>query len=102
MVSIKTKNSQEAAELMTTMYDASLDELEFHRWEIPRNNIYYNSGNNWTRNITIYKIAIYMNLNLRVLTKKSTGPFGGFLRQIFFLFIFAGNWVSRERCMVFT
>jgi alpha-2-macroglobulin len=55
VVSIKTKNSQEAVELMTTMYDASLDELEPHQWEIPRNNIYYNSGNNWTRNITNFQ-----------------------------------------------
>jgi hypothetical protein len=52
VVSIKTKNSQEAVELMTTMYDASLDELEPHKWEIPRKNIYYNSGSNWNRSIT--------------------------------------------------
>ena len=52
VVSIKTKNSQEAVELMTTMYDASLDELEPHKWEIPRNNIYYNYGSNWDRSIT--------------------------------------------------
>jgi alpha-2-macroglobulin len=52
VVSIKTKNSQEAVELMTTMYDASLDELEPHKWEIPRKNIYYNSGSNWDRSIT--------------------------------------------------
>ncbi|HTB26085.1 MAG TPA: MG2 domain-containing protein, partial [Puia sp.] len=52
VVSIKTKNPQEAVELMTTMYDASLDELEPHHWEIPRSNIYYNSGNSWNRNIT--------------------------------------------------
>ena len=42
-----------------------------------------------------------MNLNLWVLTKKSTGPCGGFLRQIFFPFILAGNSVSLERCMLF-
>jgi alpha-2-macroglobulin len=56
VVSIKTKNSQEAVELMTTMYDASLDELEPHKWEIPRQNIYYNSGSNWNRNITYLQI----------------------------------------------
>ncbi len=55
VVSIKTKNSQEAVELMTTMYDASLDELEPHHWEIPRDHIYYNSGNNWNRNITYFQ-----------------------------------------------
>jgi len=35
-VAIKTKNENTAAELMTTMYDASLDKLEEHRWEKPR------------------------------------------------------------------
>jgi hypothetical protein len=35
-VTIKTKNENTAAELMTTMYDASLDKLEAHRWELPR------------------------------------------------------------------
>ncbi len=55
VVSIKTKNSQEAVELMTTMYDASLDELEPHHWVIPRSNIYYYSRNNWNRNITYFQ-----------------------------------------------
>ena len=68
VVSIKTKNSQEAAELMTTMYDASLDELEPHKWEIPRNNIYYNSGNNWTRNITYLQ-------NSNLYESESAGPY---------------------------
>jgi len=35
-VSVKTKNENTAAELMTTMYDASLDKLEKHEWELPR------------------------------------------------------------------
>jgi hypothetical protein len=55
VVSIKTKNPREVAELMTTMYDASLDELEPHTWEIPRDHIYYNSGNNWNHNITYFQ-----------------------------------------------
>jgi hypothetical protein len=72
VVSVKTKNSQEAVELMTTMYDASLDELEPHKWEIPRKNIYYNSGSNWNRSITsiqrnnLYRVesgAAYYQIN---------------------------------------
>ena len=50
-VSIKTKNLQEAAELMTTMYDASLDELEPHNWSIPREDNYYHSGDKWNFSI---------------------------------------------------
>ncbi|MGC4101094.1 alpha-2-macroglobulin family protein [Ferruginibacter sp.] len=34
-VSIKTKNVNTAAQLMTTMYDASLDKLEKHKWDFP-------------------------------------------------------------------
>ncbi|HET6995922.1 MAG TPA: MG2 domain-containing protein, partial [Chitinophagaceae bacterium] len=57
VVSIKTKNENIAAELMTTLYDASLDKLEPHKWTKPlerrrgrylqgdRNN-YFNSGSN--------------------------------------------------------
>ncbi len=36
-VSIKTKNENIAAELLTTMYDASLDQLEGHEWRNPGN-----------------------------------------------------------------
>ena len=35
-VSVKTKNENMAAELMTTLYDASLDKLNEHKWELPR------------------------------------------------------------------
>ncbi len=34
-VSIKTKDENTAAELMTTMYDASLDKIEKHEWRLP-------------------------------------------------------------------
>lgn len=52
-VSVKTENENIAAELMTTMYDASLDKLEKHKWEIsakerPRNRYIYLS---WTSSI---------------------------------------------------
>jgi len=51
-VSIKTKNEKVAAELMTTMYDASLDKLEEHRWEkpFPGKNFGY-LDNDWTESI---------------------------------------------------
>lgn len=51
IVSVKTKNENTAAELMTTMYDASLDKLEPHQWNIPR---FYNGTNIrtvWDENI---------------------------------------------------
>jgi hypothetical protein len=34
-VSVKTRNEDVAAELMTTMYDASLDKLQEHHWNLP-------------------------------------------------------------------
>ena len=34
-VSVKTKNENTAAELMTTLYDASLDKLKNHQWSLP-------------------------------------------------------------------
>ena len=37
VVSVKTKNENIAAELMTTMYDASLDKLQKHEWRSPEN-----------------------------------------------------------------
>jgi alpha-2-macroglobulin len=52
-VSIKTKNEHTAAQLMTTMYDATLDRLEVpvHSWEIPYNWLYSVADNNWTNSI---------------------------------------------------
>ncbi|MGY3214260.1 alpha-2-macroglobulin family protein [Mucilaginibacter sp. HD30] len=48
-VSIKTKNENTAAELMTTVYDASLDKLVSHYWQLPST---ASTGvflqNNWT------------------------------------------------------
>ncbi|MBC7417291.1 MAG: TonB-dependent receptor plug domain-containing protein, partial [Pedobacter sp.] len=34
-VSVKTKNQHTAVQLMSTMYDASLDKLEKHQWNVP-------------------------------------------------------------------
>ncbi len=50
-VSIKTKNENIAAELMTTMYDASLDKLEKHKWESPINKSYKHINTEWPRGI---------------------------------------------------
>jgi len=50
-VSIKTRNENIAAEMMTTMYDASLDQLEKHKWEKPRLNSNRYIQLNWTRDI---------------------------------------------------
>ena len=35
ILSVKTKSAHVAAELMTTLYDASLDKLEEHHWRLP-------------------------------------------------------------------
>ena len=50
-VSIKTKNENTAAELMTTLYDASLDKIEKHEWRIPRNDNPPIIRNNWENGI---------------------------------------------------
>lgn len=39
-VSVKTKNDNIAAELMTSLYDASLDKLAQHNWLLPQTNTY--------------------------------------------------------------
>jgi len=39
-LSVKTKNENTAAELMTTLYDASLDKLNAHTWDIPNEREY--------------------------------------------------------------
>jgi TonB-dependent SusC/RagA subfamily outer membrane receptor len=52
-VTIKTKNEKALAQLMTAMYDASLDKLEKHPWEIP-GELYERRylRTNWDREIT--------------------------------------------------
>ncbi len=53
-VNIKTKNKNTLAELMSTMYDASLDKIEKHEWHLPReaNTRYFNS--NWNSTISSF------------------------------------------------
>jgi|CXWL01.1.fsa_nt_gi uncharacterized protein YfaS (alpha-2-macroglobulin family) len=50
-VSIKTKNENIAAELMTTMYDATLDKLEGHKWERPFPESYRSIRTEWQEKI---------------------------------------------------
>lgn len=55
VVSIKTKAENIAAELMTTLYDRSLDQLEKHEWQLPgnRNGLYLRNNWNYTTNSRI-------------------------------------------------
>ncbi len=47
VVSIKTKNENVAAELLTTMYDASLDKIEKHNWYQPNEQLRYRLNETW-------------------------------------------------------
>ncbi|MDB5851749.1 MAG: hypothetical protein JWP29_5501, partial [Rhodoferax sp.] len=50
-LSVKTKSDNIAAEIMTTLYDASLDKLEKHHWNLPNTNpypYYFNTGWNYS------------------------------------------------------
>lgn len=51
-VSIKTKNANTAAELMTTMYDASLDKIEKHEWRMPSQRRLKNINTKWPYRIS--------------------------------------------------
>jgi TonB-dependent SusC/RagA subfamily outer membrane receptor len=51
VVTIKTKNENVLAELMTTMYDASLDKLEKHEWQIPKQHLRFRLSSSWDRNL---------------------------------------------------
>lgn len=51
VITIKTNNENTAAELMTTMYDASLDKIEKHQWKTPTDHLHYNLDNSWPDNI---------------------------------------------------
>ncbi|MBC7933787.1 MAG: hypothetical protein H7Y86_00315, partial [Rhizobacter sp.] len=50
-VSIKTRSEKIAAELMTVIYDASLDKIEPHEWRVPRDEIRYYPGEQWQTDI---------------------------------------------------
>jgi hypothetical protein len=51
-VSIKTKDKNVLAELMSTMYDASLDKIEKHEWHLPREDNNLRLNDNWNNVIS--------------------------------------------------
>lgn len=51
VVSVKTKQANTAAELMTTLYDASLDKLEEHAWRAENHGVRFQLRNNWSYGI---------------------------------------------------
>jgi alpha-2-macroglobulin len=67
-VSIKTKNKNTLAELMSTMYDASLDKIEKHRWEIPYESKNYYIADNWNGSISSFSTTNYFNNNYLINT----------------------------------
>jgi alpha-2-macroglobulin len=61
VVSIKTKNENVLAELMTTMYDASLDKLEKHEWKIPKDKVNFRVQSSWDKSLNSYENATLFN-----------------------------------------
>lgn len=51
-VSFRTRDMHEAAQLMTTMYDASLDKLKKHVWKVVNRSPRFNLSTAWDRSIT--------------------------------------------------
>ena len=47
VVTVKTKNTNVAAEIMTSMYDASLDKIEKHEWRLPYFRNDFDIDNSW-------------------------------------------------------
>jgi alpha-2-macroglobulin len=61
VVSIKTKYENVLAELMTTMYDASLDKLEKHEWKIPNERVNFKIQSSWTKSLNGNEQAVLFN-----------------------------------------
>jgi TonB-dependent SusC/RagA subfamily outer membrane receptor len=61
VISIKTKNDNIAAELMTTMYDASLDKIEKQLWQKPTDRNRYYLNTNWQSNISASNYTLLPN-----------------------------------------
>jgi len=55
-VSIKTNDKATAAQLMTVIYDASLDKLEEHRWQVPDGERSRSLSSDWTSMIS-YEVS---------------------------------------------
>jgi alpha-2-macroglobulin len=51
VVSVKTKNENIASEIATTMYDASLDKIEKHNWNLPKFETDFNIDNDWNTDL---------------------------------------------------
>ena len=70
-LSVKTKDVNTAAELMTTLYDASLDKLNEHTWNIPNQREYHPApGTEWPYSLYSQKEAGSFNQNTRVLMRE--------------------------------
>ncbi|MBI3138958.1 MAG: TonB-dependent receptor plug domain-containing protein [Sphingobacteriales bacterium] len=75
-VSIRTMNPKAVAELMTVMYDASLDNLEPHKWEKPVSDRYRNISSEWNNRINdpVRSYAVESGLPNYEATMTSPGP----------------------------
>ena len=63
VLSIKTSNENIAAELMTTMYDASLEKIEKHIWNVPNKQVRYYSNLQWNNEINETANSFLFNNN---------------------------------------
>lgn len=62
-LSVKTKKDNVAAEIMTTLYDAALDKLEPHHWNLPNTAGNYYLYTNWTSAVSFTKMEGNYPLN---------------------------------------
>ena len=70
-LSVKTKDVNTAAELMTTLYDASLDKLNEHTWNIPNQREYHpDPMAEWPYSLSSQKQAGSFDQNTRVLMRE--------------------------------
>lgn len=58
-VSVQTKDRNVAAELLSTMYDASLDRIEKHKWQLPYPDFRGRLKNEWPSDISSYSRKSY-------------------------------------------
>ncbi len=73
VVTIKTRNENIAAELMTTMYDASLDKIEKHIWTSSNEHIRYYLNESWQDDINGIRFNSLFNKNIVEDTLKVMG-----------------------------
>lgn len=71
-LSVTTESPDAAAEVMTTLYDAKLDQLEPHNWELPSRQVYWNLKPYWTRQITEFiQSGFYFKSNTSIGKKEA-------------------------------